>query len=1265
MDDSLISDIQTFTLHGREILEREVDEQLQGIYGWLPDGSFAPTKTYPAVAGLEEARETRQRLERFAMDEKAAGFDANAARTKLKREAAFTWLNRFVAFRLMEEHKLLKQTIAKHDRSNGFIFWLTDDTNKDAYSLHQQGSLPLNAMGEGLSDVAYRRFILWQCSQLARDVSVLFDPATPASRLFPRPTVFKQLIEDMTADALTSAWQPGNEETIGWVYEGFVEDENRAVFEKFSKGKKVLPEEIGPATQKFTPRWIVRFLVENSLGRLWLEMHPDSRLRERLAYLVPDEQQRSHPSKLARDISFLDPCCGSMHFGLLAFDLFVEMYREEIERAGQIGWPDKASVITAEDIPSSIVAYNLHGIDLDMRAVQISALALLLRARSVNATCKFTDRNLASANVEEITGGRFDELIKQAKFSHPIYERILRAVAARLKESSHVGSLSRIEREIERLVSQERAKAEADKQFVMAFPGLSPEQFKTQAGIEEFFELLTDQVLRHLDLFVEASRKAGSDPGHLVNEAAKGLRYLRLVSRHYDVVATNPPYMSRRNMSEVMRKHLEGHYPDAKSDLYPAFICRCVELCATHGKVAMVTQQSFMFISSYEELRERLRSAVAIERMAHLGPKAFPNITGEKVNTTAFIFEKQPDERLREQQIGIYFRLVKEPDADSKRCAFESGHAAYLAGGSHAQVFRYLQKDFNTIPGKPWVYWLPKNLSRLFRDLPLLGTVAKPRQGLATADNARFVRKWWEVGKGNLGFGCESTTDTLKSGRRWFPYMKGGTPTAWYGNQEHVVDWMRDGAAIKSFGEEEGKIRSRPQNTDYYFRRGVTWTDISSKGFAGRLSPGGFIHDVTGMTCFPSREKVLLVLAIFNSRIAEYLLTAINPTIHFQVGDIERLPIPGGEAPEVDGRISRAIELTKQSSRESETTYDFAALLSEFEDYQKRQTELGKIEAEIDCEVSRLYALTEEDLAAVERELSSSIGVASEDGEEETNDEDEADFEVTPESWAQSWISYAVGIVLSRFEVGVAGGLGCGDFSKEAVADLKKLISTDGILIVDAGSERDLTVRVLKALEIMLGESKTKEIIGFGCGEGDQEDELLAWLDKEFWKYHFQLYRKRPVYWPLQSPKKRFTVWVFHERFTKDTLFQIRRNIIEVRLRLLEREIADKRREAATNKAAAKQVDKLRDLEDDLREFSKRLKEVVDRGYTPHIDDGVVLNAAPLLSLLPSWPEAKKAWQELEAGEYDWAQQAMEYWPERVKKKCKTNKSFAIAHGLA
>jgi hypothetical protein len=1268
MDDRLIARIQSFTLDARRRLETEAAEQLEGIYGWLPDGGFGDPRTYPALRGLDEARETRRRLESYAAAEREVGFDARAARRKLVREAAFTWLNRFVALRMMEERGLLREAVSRLADSNAYKFWLVDGHDPDAMGLHESGETPENAMGEGPRNVAYRRFLLWQCGELSREVSVLFDPATLASRLCPRPNVLKALVAAMNAEELASAWRPGNEETIGWVYSSFNAEEKDATFAAFQKGQKVKPEQIAPATQVFSPKWVVRYLVENSLGRLWLELHPDSRLKELLSYLVPAQNTRHRSQKLAREITFLDPATGSMHFGLVAFDLFAEMYKEEIENAGRPGWAERPSVPSVDDIPAAIIAHNLHGIDLDLRAVQLSALTLFLRARTMNPKCVFTDRNLACANVEQLTGGRLEEFIRQTQFGHPIYERILRQLALALKDSGNMGSLLRPERVLEELIAEERRKAD---KALLLLPGFSPEQFETKAGLTEFFDILQEQILRYLDIFAKQSQENGPDPSHFAAEAAKGLRFFRLVQERYDVVATNPPYMSRRNQSPIMAAFLDSNYPSNKSDLYAAFIDRCTELAASGGKVAMITQQSFMFISSYEQMRADLRRESAIESMVHLGPKAFPAVTGEKVNTTAFVFRKVPDEKQREENAGVYFRLVRERDSEAKRLAFESALAALRAGQNHPLLYTCRQKDFDAIPGKPWVYWMPVNLRTRFKELDLLQNMAPAIHGTATYDNFRFLRYWWECGTRNICRDSSSWNNFVKIGKTNVPYMKGGTPKPWFGNQEFVLRLLHRGKELKEFLVTK---RDKIRGDDYVFRKGVTWSDVSSKGFAARLSPGGFIHDVKGMTCFPKEEDIPFILGLLNSRFAKFVLAALNPTISNQVGDIERLPVPSEGSQKITKLVNECVELARQDSRESEITYDFVQPAVSPEAVSARKSILAEKEAEIDAEVSWLYALTEEDLAAIDRELSGAPAATEVDSAEEAAAEDEegASFAaLSSGDWARSWVSYAAGIVLGSFEIGMPDGLGRGDFTPEVTAGLKRLAAGDGILANDPGQPLDLAGRVWRALELMLGEGEARSRVGTALGEGDPLDALCGWFARfagqpaaSFWKCHFQLYRKRPVYWPLQSPKKEFTVWVFHERLTKDTLFHVRNNIVEPRLRMAEQQSGDLKPKAQSDRRARKEMERLLDFADDLREFSRRLKAIADRGYTPYIDDGVLLNASPLFEILPSWPETKKAWQELEAGKYDWAHQAMEYWPDRVREKCKTNRSFAIAHGI-
>ena len=1269
MNDILISAIQAFTLQARADLELESHEQLEGLYGWLPDGTFAAVDRYPALT-LPEARETRERLEQYAHDEVEAGLDVAKARKKLVREAAFTWLNRFVAFKMLESRRVLRTLLAPPERANAYLLWLADEHEPEARRLHEAGNTPVNTLGEGPRQTAYRRFLLWQCGELSREMSVLFDPSTLASRLCPRPNALRGLTEALNAAALMDAWTAGNEETIGWVYQAFSSEELQAAFAAARESKKKFEAEDIPAvTQLFTIRWVVRYLVENTLGRLWIEMHPDSALKGKLAYLVPSAgTPAARPLKAVREILFLDPSCGSMHFGLVAFDIFVEMYREEIARAGQPGWPAKPSVASEAEIPAAIVAHNLHGIDLDPRAVQISALTLLIKARGLNPKAAVTDRNLACCNVEAITGGRLDAMIAGAKFDQPVYERILRAMTARLKDSNNLGSLLRPERDLERLIDEERAKLDRSTDHL---PGMGESDLFTLGTPEKrerFFAGLATTIAAKLDSFVQDSRKEGKDESHFVGEAAKGLSFLRLVQQRYDIVATNPPYLSGRKMNKRLATLMAEEYPDGKGDLYAGFIQRCAELLDPQGLMGMLTMHSFMFISSYEELRTRLRGQIAIQTMAHFGGGLFAVGNPGTLQTSAFVLEKQPDAKLRDASVGVYFRLVKERDAEAKRLAFESAVTALCAGQSHPQVFTYKQSDFDAIPGKPWVYWITEGLNRLFKRFSLLSTIAEPRQGLATGENVRFVRFWWEVGLPDTNRDGLDLNAALVSSQKWYPYNKGGGPLSWYGNQKHVLRF--DQRAFDVLKNQGNHLPSR----HLYFHRGVTWSLIASKGFAARLSPGGFIFDVAGMTCFPSKELIPTTLAVLNSRIAVYILAALNPTINYQVGDIERLPVPTDRSLIIDDLVNQCVELARQNSREDETTYDFVAPLRRPQDRAARQETLRGLEAEIDAEVSRLYGLSEEDLAAIDLELSAPA-VAEVEGEEATDGEPEEDdvqaWELSKSEFSRRWISYAIGSVLGRFEIGKPGGLGCGAFSDAVAAAIRELIDADGIMPCEAGHAQDIAARTVDCLNLMMGPEAAREAIKTALGEGDPTDALRGWLDRftgqpaqSFWRYHSQMYQKRPVYWPFQSPKRLYTVWVFQEKMGPDTLFRIRNEFVEPRLRLAEREIADLRVRAVNDRKAAKELDRVLDFADDLRAFVERLRAISDRGYTPKIDDGVLLNAAPLHEVLPSWPDTGVAWEELEAGKYDWAHQAMAYWPDRVKAACLTNKSFAIAHGL-
>jgi len=450
-----------------------------------------------------------------------------------------------------------------------------------------------------------------------------------------------------------------------------------------------------------------------------------------------------------------------------------------------------------------------------------------------------------------------------------------------------------------------------------------------------------------------------------------------------------------------------------------------------------------------------------------------------------------------------------------------------------------------------------------------------------------------------------------------------------------------------------------------------------------RVLPSGFIFDTVAACAFPHSEGPNVLLGKLNTSVSTFFLRLINPTVHYQVGDMARLPITNSSSHQLNTLVGQAIELAKSDSNENETTYDFIEPPSwekGLYNLKQRYQELSEIEQEIDEEVYRLYSISDEDREAIEAELAEPIVNEASDEESENFGSDTEDAEtaeeasLTREDLARRWISYAVGIVMGRFEPGIDGALGRSNFSEDIAAKLRALADSDGILVLDQGHPDDLPTKVLQALQLMLGQNATNEVVAEGTGQdGNQEDELRRYFERTFFKEHIgkQKYRKRPVYWLLQSPRKNYGIWLFHEKLTQDTLYRIGgKQYVAQKIDLLETNIADlrKKRDAAQGRerrALGKPIAEVEDVLDDLRAFAERIEEILQRGYTPHIDDGVLINMAPLWELMPSWQaEPKKCWDALARGDYDWSHQAMDHYPERVREKCQTNKSYAIAHGL-
>jgi len=1249
MDQVIRNNLRGVVLECRSILENAIREELQGRFGIYVSGRgksiTIEDESRMGHLDQEELQVRKTLLEHLKLLG-ADGQTAAAALDQFVRETAFTWLNRFVAFKMLEARGLIRETVSRLEDSNGFKMWLAEPGNEAHLADYEKGDLPQNGRGEGPRQRAYRNFLLAQCRKLSEEVRVLFDPDSLPSRFLPYPRVLKELRNLLNDPELAEAWQPGNEETVGWVYQGFNSEELEQAFRDVRVSKKKFESRDIPAvTQLFTPRWIVRFLVENTLGRLWLELHADSQLTSSLSYLVPlpaaDCPQAT--LKSVKEIAFLDPACGTMHFGLVAFELFAAMYREEIENAGKPGWPETPPVKSEEEIPAAIVAHNIHGIDIDLRAVQLSALTLYLKAKTLNPKARLSESRLACANVHMLDGDNLKDFVEKAELG-PIYRRVLTALQARLKGSEQLGSLLRLEEEIRELITDERKRYEREGKTPDLF-GWHKEVFETEAGQREFWEMLEVQIGQALDAFAREHAGSGAEQAFFAGETSKGLRLLELMAQRYDVVVTNPPYMSARKMNAKLKSLVAASYPAGKGDLYAAFIQRCLDFAGPKGRVGMLTMHSFMFISSYEKLRSLIREAAAIESMAHAGPALFDVGNPGTLQTAAYVFRREEDPENRQNAEGIYFRLVKELDSEAKRRRFEQAVANLRAGKHDPIVYRYRQGDFDAIPGSPWVYWITPGLRRVFETFPKLGEIAQPRQGLATADNFRFLRYWWEPGLGRIGFGCNSAQDARNTGKRWFPYMKGGGFRRWYGNQAYVVNWERDGEELYGF-----RPTSVIRNPNYYFRRGVTWSDLTSGRFSARLSPGGFIFDVKGSSAFP--EDIPLVLSLLNSSFAHYMLNLLNPTVSFQVGDLARLPVPDVSSGTLRDLVDQAITLAKTDSEEDETTWDFIAPPNWPNGIRKvaqRHARLAEIERQINEEVYRLYGISEEDRRAIEAELSANNTAAENEDYEDTANIDPEETEAAETFWseedlARAWISYAVGIVMGQFEPGKENGLGRGRFDAETAERLQALRDEDGLLVKDPGHSDDLAAKVLAALEVIFCEAEAESLIRQGLGNNGQPLAMLrGYLAEKFFRENIQKYRKRPIYWYLRSAKGNYGLWLYYHRLDKDILFKALLNYVEPKIRLEEDRLNTLRgrKEAAGSssreaKQLEKEIDRQEQLVSELYDFKDKLRKAADLHLTPDLNDGVVLNIAPLWELVP-WKEAKKYWEALTEGKYEWS----------------------------
>jgi hypothetical protein len=572
---------------------------------------------------------------------------------------------------------------------------------------------------------------------------------------------------------------------------------------------------------------------------------------------------------------------------------------------------------------------------------------------------------------------------------------------------------------------------------------------------------------------------------------------------------------------EEIKVLFDPHNPRAHSDLdLPLYALTDENSCATLPQLesdvtalpglksaAITRMRELLATSSFASLRELLRQRTLIDTLAQFDYGLFR----ARVDTTAFVLRLEPSEGVRNSTCGRYFRLVKEPDAESKRLAFEESLSRLTSGAADPRIYDYCQRDFDAISGRPWVYWITPTLRQIFADLPKLQDVAEPRVGLQTSDNFRFLRYWWEVGKERIGFQCTSREECENRPERWYPYMKGGGFRRWYGKQECIINYGRNGYELKAWADplygNSGWSRII-KSTEFYFRRGVTYSYLTAGKFSARLSPGGFVFDVAGSSLFPNDLE--LTLAVLNSSFAHFCLKLINPTVNFQVGDLSRLPIPRTSTGTLRDLVRRVIELSVAESEEDETSVDFIEPPSWCTGTKvniQRQEEQAGIEHSIGEEVMRLYNISHDDRNVIEAELQSPSLYAPHDEPHEKYPEREGEQNdaagLPPGRLGFRWVSYSLGIALGRFAVGVEGAAGCGRFNPEIAKKLTELVDGDGIMVLDPEHSDDLAVRIIQILEMATNEKDAMTIVQTATGIPSADSNTLrVWL-RGYFKEHF------------------------------------------------------------------------------------------------------------------------------------------------------------------
>lgn len=1072
-------------------------------------------------------------------------------------EVAYTWFNRMIAIRFMEVNgylpiRVLSSESGKHEPDivttpfdAGLEF--TGEESGRIYELRDNNRL----------EELFRMLFIRECNHLHDILPELFEATNDYSELLlslsytDKDGVVFHLVNDISEDDFNIE-KEGQVEIIGWMYQYYNTEPKDKVFAALKKNVKITKENIPAATQLFTPHWIVRYMVENSLGRLWIEGHPDADLREGWEYYLDEaEQEPQVQAQLEEiragyreispeDIRIIDPCMGSGHILVYAFDVLMQIYSAQ-------GYSER-------DAAKLIVEKNLWGLDIDRRAYQLAYFAVMMKARQYNRRI-LTSGIKPNLFVIDDNRALTPEIIEYIADGDSKMAADLRSISDDLTNAREYGSIINVQPvDFNGLIERIGIIAESDELNLIAM---------------ENKRIVCEKILP------------------LVKQA-------QTLSQKYDVVCTNPPYMGGSGMNSVLSEYVKRCYSEAKSDLFAAIIIKCLEFTKQNGYSSLVTMQSWMFLSSFEEMRTKLLTLNTLTTLMHMENM----VMGIAFGTAVSVFRKGAVKGYK----GTYNQIKLADIENAKPKSFP------VAGNRFAQVS---SDNFSKIPGMPVAYWVSVNTINAF-DKPKLESGVNAVKGLDTCDNDTFVRFWNEVDIHNINFSARSSEDTFEA--KWYPYCKGGGYSKWYGFMDKVVDWKDDGNILRNLRDSNGKIKSRPQNIRYYFKEGLTWSTITSYKLSLRYM-NHCIFGGGGSAMFMS-SNLYYNLCFVNSKVTEYFLSFMNPTLNFLVGDILGLPIIIDESKKevVEPLARNNINISKIDWDSFEPSWDFKThpllkpvpLISEAfaqwsDECEKRFTRLKSNEEELNRIFIDIYGLQDELTPEVEEK---DVTVRRADL---TRD-------------IKSLVSYAVGCMFGRYSLdseglAYAGGDWDGSKYKTFIPDPDNCIPvTDEEYFRD-----DIVVRFVDFIRTVYGADTLEENLTFiadalGTRGNTSRERIRNYFLNDFIKDHIKMYQKRPIYWMFDSGKQNgFRALVYMHRWNADTTGNVRVEYLHKLQRIYENEIRQSQDVAETGSgrevsAAQKRIEKLTKQLKETHDFDEKIAHLALSRIDIDLDDGVKVN---------------------------------------------------------